>query len=79
VHTHTGEPFGRVTEALLDEEGRLFLASARGLGLVRSVDMAAAADAVEQGRWPLEDVPFELLPARFGYRLSPAVDLAQRP
>lgn len=79
VHTHTGEPFGRVAEALLDEAGRLFLAGALGLGLVRSVDMATAADAVEQGCWPLQEVPFELLPARFGYRLSPMADLPERP
>lgn len=62
-----------VRETWLDESGRLFLLTPRGLGLVHSLDMALAADALEQGRWPLpQELPFAQMPQRFGYRLSPA-------
>ena len=36
------------------------------------LDMGVAADALEAGRWPeVEEVRFEALPARYGYRLHP--------
>jgi len=35
-----------------DEQGRLFVASDIGLGLVHTQDMDAAADAIEHGLWP---------------------------
>jgi len=71
IESHTGRPatFGA---ALLDEHDRLFLATDIGLGIVHSLDMEAASQAVEQGHWPLAKVRFEDLPGRFGYRLSPA-------
>ena len=71
IASHTG--LAAVFEAaLLDEQGRLFLATDLGFGLVHSLDIEAAADAVERGRWVPETVTFAGLPARFGYRLSPA-------
>jgi hypothetical protein len=60
-----------VRGAWLDEHGRLFLDTGRGYGLVRSLDMASAADALEAGVWPLQQLAFEEMPQRFGYRLSP--------
>ncbi len=60
--------------ALVDEHGRLFLATPLGLGLVHTLDMDAAADAVEAGTWRPEEVRFADLPARYAYRLSPAAD-----
>jgi hypothetical protein len=71
VSTHTGlaaVPRG----AWLDERDRLFLDTDRGFGLVHSLDVALAADAIEAARWPLERLSFDAMPARFGYRLSPA-------
>ena len=70
VTAHTGEP-ATVRSAWLDEHGRLFLDTDLGLGLVHTLDMAAAAEAVEQGLWQPEAVSFAELPRRFGYQLEP--------
>lgn len=74
VTSHTGVP-AQVAEALVDEHGRLFLATDLGLGLVHTLDMDLAAEAVEPGLWAPREVVFAELPARHGYRLSPARDL----
>ena len=71
IASHTGRT-AQFRSALLDEAGRLFLDTDLGLGLVHTQDMALAANAVEGGRWQPEEVRFETLPARFGYRLKPA-------
>ena len=62
--------------AWLDERGRLFLATDQGLGLVHTLDMEQAAEAVENGTWRPVETRFAELPGRFGYRLSPATDEA---
>ena len=77
LHSHTGLP-ATVHSALLDEHGRLFLSTELGLGLVHTLDMGLAADAVERGLWLPEEAAFVTLPGRFGYRLSPAADHAAR-
>jgi hypothetical protein len=72
VQAHTGGPALPVLGAWLDETGRLFLHTGAGLGLVRSLDMDAAADAVTAGHWGVpQTLPFAQMPPRFGYRLSP--------
>lgn len=71
IHAHTGSDAGRVRSTWLDESGRLFLDTDAGFGLVRSLDMDAAADAVTSGEWQPRTVRFEDLPTRFGYELSP--------
>lgn len=63
-----------VRSAWLDEPGRLFLDTEAGFGIVRSLDMDAAADALCAGLWPVETLAFAEMPARFGYRLSPQRD-----
>ena len=70
VHTHTGLA-AQVRSAWVDERGRLFLDTDLGFGLVHSLDMEAASDALEAGLWPLHEAPFAELPGRFGYRLRP--------
>jgi hypothetical protein len=76
VETHTGQAVESIEAALVDEAGRLFLVTPLGLGLVRSVDMDAAADVVLAGHWVPEAVRFVDLPARYGFVPSPqrAVD-----
>ena len=59
-------------ECLLDEEGRLYIASPQGLGLVHSQDMVLAAEAVEQGVWVPRDVVSANLPVQYGFVRSPA-------
>ena len=58
--------------AYVDEQGRLFLSTDLGLGIVHTADMEVAARAVESGAWQPVSIRFDALPARFGYRLSPA-------
>lgn len=71
VQTHTGQDASGVRGAWLDEQGRLFLDTDAGFGIVRSLDMDAAADAVGSGTWTPQPLGFAELPARFGYLLSP--------
>ena len=68
--SHTGRRT-RADAAFVDEAGRLFLSSGIGLGLVHTLDMEAAADAVERGVWTPEQAMFASLVERFGYRLEP--------
>ena len=71
IVSHTGRE-ARFESAWLDEHGRLFLATDIGLGIVHTLDMEAASDAVESGAWPLTEARFDELPQRFGYVISPA-------
>ncbi len=70
IHDHVGTT-AQMWHCLLDENGRLYLQADRGFGLVHTLDMAHAADAVEQGRWSPQDVSAADLPRRFGYVCSP--------
>lgn len=72
VTAHTGQPVDAISACLLDELGRLYLATPLGLGLVHTQDVALAAEAVEQGLWTPDAVRADDLPQRFGYVLSPA-------
>lgn len=74
LHSHTGQalPATSVQQVVMDEQGRLFLALPQGLGMVHSLDMLDAANALEFGCWPqVEEVESALLPAQFGFVLSP--------
>jgi hypothetical protein len=71
VTSHTGRE-AQADSSWLDEQGRLFLATDLGLGLVHTLDMALAAQAVEVGAWTPASTTFDALPARFGYQLHPA-------
>jgi hypothetical protein len=70
VTAHTGQP-ARAQRCMLDEEGRLYLETDLGFGLVHTQDMTHAADAVEQGLWVPQEIEAAALPARFGYVRSP--------
>ena len=70
VTAHTGQA-ARIQRCVLDEHGRLYLETDVGFGLVHTLDMMHAADAIEQGLWVPDDVSAEDLPARFGYVRSP--------
>ena len=70
VEAHTGRP-ARVQRCVLDEHGRVYLETDVGFGLVHTLDMMHAADAIEQGLWVPEELPTHDLPARFGYVRSP--------
>jgi hypothetical protein len=74
--SHTGRE-ARLETALVDERGRLFLATDLGLGIVHTLDMETAADAIEQGHWTVTECRADDLPQRFGHRLSPQQDSAR--
>ena len=69
--SHTGLA-ARFESAWLDESGRLFVATALGLGLVHTLDMGLAADAVEAALWSPTEARFKGLVQAFGYQLKPA-------
>ena len=71
VTSHTGQPVVP-SGCLLDEAGRVFLVAPIGLGLVHTLDVGWAAEAIEQGRWQTEDVVAAHLPERYDFVLSPA-------
>ena len=72
VEAHTGR-LADVRGCYLDEKGHLYLDTDLGLGLVHSLDMGLAADAVEAGRWQPEAVESMSLPQRFGFVCSPSL------
>ncbi len=77
LRSHTGRA-ALFNEAIEDEHGRLFAASDIGLGLVHTLDMEAAANAIERGDWPLRQVAFAALPRLFGYQLTPKNPLQEQ-
>lgn len=77
LRSHTGQA-AEAADALVDAQGRLYLATAWGVGLVHSMDVALAAEAVESGRWPLQEVQASDLPARYRYVPSPQARAAGR-
>ena len=68
--SHTGRT-AQLREVLLDETGRVFLDTDIGLGIVHSLDVGQAAQAVEAGRWQPVAAVFAELPARYCYVLNP--------
>lgn len=70
VTAHTGRAV-QPAACLLDEQGRVYLETDAGPGLVHTLDMALMADAVEAGRWQPQPVRAADLPARGRYVVSP--------
>ena len=74
LSSHTGQELAaeQVQHVLLDEQGRLFLVLPQGLGMVHSLDMLDAANALEEGVLPeVQEVDSASLPLRFGFVPSP--------
>mgnify|MGYP000296504048 CR=1 FL=1 len=60
-------------ECLVDENGRLYALTAKGLGLIHSMDTWHAAKALEDKQWPAaKEVGSAQLVIDYGYMLSPA-------
>ena len=70
VASHDGRP-AQVQCCVLDEQGRVYLATDIGFGLVHTQDVALAADAVEAGVWVPQEMSSGELPQRYGYVASP--------
>jgi hypothetical protein len=71
VTSHTGLP-AQVRACLVDESGRLYLETERGIGIVHTQDIVQASEAIEAGRWQPAEVRSADLPGRFGFVRSPA-------
>ncbi|MEJ7932511.1 DUF2946 family protein [Ramlibacter sp. AN1015] len=71
LRAHTGQS-AQAGACVTDELGRLYLDSDIGFGLVHTLDMGIAADAVEAGIWQPEMTNAADLPRRFGFVRSPA-------
>jgi hypothetical protein len=69
--SHTGRA-AQVRSAFVDEAGRLYFETDIGFGLVHTLDVSQAADAIEQGVWQPKELASAQLPERFGYVPSPA-------
>jgi hypothetical protein len=72
LEAHTGRGVQEVRSCWLDECGRLYLETEQGLGVVRSMDMDAAADAIEAWGWVPQEIMAAEIPSRFGFVLRPA-------
>jgi len=70
IESHTGKP-ASFESAWIDEAGRLYAATDLGFGIVHTLDMELASEAVERGAWTVRPCTFSELPGRFGYRLQP--------
>ena len=70
VTSHTGLA-AQVRSCWLDVEGRLYLDSDIGFGIVHSQDMLDAALAIERGLWQPQPVDAALAPAQFGFEREP--------
>jgi DUF2946 family protein len=71
VRSHTGHR-AVVDTVCVDEQGRLFLDTDFGFGIVHTQDVELASREVERGVWEPIETRFDSLPERHGYRLSPA-------
>ena len=67
---HTGTA-ARMQRCLVDEAGWLYLDTDIGLGLVHTLDMESAAQAISEGLWVPQDIAAATLEARFGFVRSP--------
>lgn len=70
LHSHTGRT-ALARGAWLDADGRLYLDTDLGFGLVHSQDVLDAARAIEQGQWDPQPLDAATAPDRFGYVLDP--------
>lgn len=70
VQNQNGSP-AEVQEALVDEQGWLYLQTDTGFGLVHTQDVGHAAEAIEQGIWTLSNVISNELQELYRYIKSP--------
>ncbi|MFC5497099.1 DUF2946 family protein [Caenimonas terrae] len=77
VTSHSGRA-AVASACVLDEQGRLYLETDLGFGLIHTMDMEQAADAVERRAWTPLELLADTLPRRFGFVRSPQALQAQQ-
>lgn len=70
VRSHTGSA-ASMRECMVDEQGRVFLLTDLGPGLVHSLDVDLVAAAVDSASWSAREVVAADLAAHHGFVLSP--------
>ena len=75
LESHTGRA-ATAQQCWLDEHGRLFVSTDIGHGIVHTLDMGLAAQAVDAGVWLPQTMPAAEMPLRFAYVLRPAAAAA---
>ena len=68
--SHSGERT-QVLACLVDELGRVYLHTPLGLGLLHTLDVGLAAEALEAGVWTVQECEAQDLPRRYGFVISP--------
>jgi hypothetical protein len=68
--SHNGLP-AALRSSWLDDDGRLFIDTDLGFGLVHTQDVHLAAHAVERGLWTPVPLAYAAMPQRFGFVPSP--------
>lgn len=71
VHSHTGACVQRIEHSLVDERGYFYLLTELGIGLVHSLDMALAAERVDDGTWRPQNVDSMQIPELYAFVPSP--------
>ena len=71
ITSHTGRA-AQARSAWLDDEGRLYLDTDIGFGIVHSQDMLDAAQAVEAGAWQPQHLAAANAPVQFQFQRDPA-------
>ncbi len=71
VQTHNGLPF-EPTQALVDEDGMLYLANSTQVARVHTQDMWQALDWIEARGWHAKETGAAELPLKFGFVRHPA-------
>jgi hypothetical protein len=70
IHAHTAQP-ARMQRCYVDEQGRVYLETDLGFGLLHTQDVFQAATYIEEGLWVPHDVASDHMPQQFGYVISP--------
>jgi hypothetical protein len=74
IYTHTGVGV-KAEECYVDEQGRVYLKTDLGLGLIHSLDMDLLADQIINKKFMPQPIQQSLLEDQFGYVKSPINNL----
>lgn len=70
IHAHTGK-LARMQRCYVDAQGRVYLETDLGFGLLHTQDVLQAASYIEDGLWVPREIDAAHMPKQFGYVISP--------
>ena len=77
VHAHDGR-LADYQRCVVDEHGWLYLETSIGFGLVHTLDVQLAANAIEAGAWTVHSAIRAQLPSSYGFVTSPQARLVSK-